>query len=86
MEVHARYTLMGAFALAVMATGFLFVYWLEAGGGFKERVSYRIQFEGSVAGLAKGSAVLFNGMRIGEVTGLTLDQAQPSAVIVDIAV
>lgn len=86
MEVHARYTLMGSFALAVLAIGFLFAYWLEAGGGFKDRVSYRVQFDGSVAGLAKGSSVLFNGMRIGEVTGLALDKAQPSVVMVDISV
>ena len=85
MEVHARYTLMGAFALGVIALGFLFVYWLEA-GGLGERVTYRIRFDGSVAGLAKGSGVLFNGVRVGEVTALGLDDANPSQVAVDIAV
>jgi phospholipid/cholesterol/gamma-HCH transport system substrate-binding protein len=86
MEVHARYTLMGLFALAVIGAGFAFVYWLEAGGGFAERVSYRIRFGDPVAGVAKGSAVLFNGVRIGEVTSLNLDAARPSDVMLEVAV
>ncbi|MGE0766488.1 MAG: ABC-type transport auxiliary lipoprotein family protein [Hyphomicrobiaceae bacterium] len=86
MEVRARYTLIGLFALAVISAGFAFIYWLDAGGGLGARVSYRVRFDGPVAGLLKGSAVLFNGVRVGEVTALNLDAAQPSDVVVEIAV
>ncbi len=85
METRARFTLVGLFALAVIGAGFIFVYWLNT-GGFGARSYYRVRFEGSVAGLLKGSAVLFNGMRVGEVTGLKLDPGNPRDVLVDLAV
>lgn len=86
MEVRARYVQMGAFTLAVMALGFAFVYWLNNVGGFGDRVAYRVQFGGPVAGLLRGSAVLFNGIRVGEVTALELDPAKPRQVQATIAV
>ena len=70
METRARYALIGAFMLAVIAASFAFVYWLENKGGFGERAYYRLRFENSVSGLQAGSAVLFNGIRVGEVTEL----------------
>ena len=56
MEVHARYVLMGLFALGVIALGLGFVYWLEAGSGLGTRLAYAIRYEGQVAGLLRGSA------------------------------
>ncbi len=86
MEIRARYVRMGAFTLAVIAAGFAFVYWLQNVGGLGERALYRIRFESSVAGLLKGSGVLFNGIRVGEVTSLELDPANPRRVQATIAV
>ena len=86
METRARYVLIGLFALAVIAAGFGFVYWLENSAGIGERAHYRIRFDGSVSGLLLGSPVQFNGIRVGEVTGLGLDSADPRNVIVNIAV
>ena len=37
METRARYALIGAFMLAVIAASFAFVYWLENKGGFGQR-------------------------------------------------
>jgi len=86
METRARYALIGLFMLAVIAASFAFVYWLENKGGFSQREVYQVRFEGSVSGLLVGSAVLFNGIRVGEVTNLTLDPAAPQQVIATIAV
>ncbi len=86
METRARYALVGLFILAVIAASFAFVYWLENKGGFGERDNYRVQFQGSVSGLGIGSSVLFNGLRVGEVTGLYLDPSAPDRVIATIAV
>ena len=86
METRARYALIGAFMLAVIAASFAFVYWLENKGGFGERAYYRLRFENSVSGLQAGSAVLFNGIRVGEVTGLTLDPDHPHQVIATVGV
>ena len=54
METRARYALIGAFMLAVIAASFAFVYWLENKGGFGERAYYRVRFENSVSGLQAG--------------------------------
>ena len=86
METRARYALIGLFLLAVIAASFGFVYWLNNKGGFGERETYRIEFESAVPGLLVGSAVLFNGIRIGDVTGVALNPAQPRQVIAIISV
>jgi phospholipid/cholesterol/gamma-HCH transport system substrate-binding protein len=77
---------MGAFALAVLVAGFAFVYWLNNAGALRDRTVYRVRFEGSVSGLQRGSAVLFNGIRVGEVDRLELNPADPRQVHATIAV
>ncbi len=77
---------MGLFLLAVIAAGFGFVYWLENSGGFGEREAYRIRFSGPVSGLLTGSSVLFNGIRVGEVTALRINANQPNEVDAEVAV
>ena len=86
MEIRARYTLIGMFTLAVTAAAFGFVYWLNTTGGLYRRSTYQVRFESSVSGLQTGSAVLFNGVRVGEVTGLDLSVSDPRQVTVSIAV
>ncbi len=86
METRARYALIGLFILAVIAASFGFVYWLENKGGFSQRETYLVKFQGSVSGLLVGSAVLFNGLRVGEVTQLGLNAASPQDVTAMIAV
>ncbi len=86
METRARYALIGLFMLAAIAASFGFVYWLNNKGGFGERQSYRIEFESSVPGLLVGSAVLFNGIRVGDVTGVALNPAKPRQVIATVSV
>ena len=86
METQARYLWVGAFTLAVIAAGFAFVYWLYTGGGFRDRAVYEIRFDNPVSGLLTGSAVLFNGIRVGEVTELRLSPDQPKQVTATIGI
>ena len=86
METRARHALIGLFMLAVIIASFAFVYWLENKGGFGERTAYQIRFGGSTSGLLVGSSVLFNGIRVGEVTGLGLDPEYPEQVVASIGV
>ncbi len=86
METRARYLAIGLFTLTVIAAGFAFVYWLYSGGGFRERATYQIRFDGPVSGLLVGSAVLFNGIRVGEVTDLDLTAENPKEVLATIAI
>ncbi len=86
MEIRARYILIGLFTLAVILGGFAFVYWLETTGGLGKRTNYRVRFQNTVSGLLSGSPVLFNGIRVGEVTGLNLVPSRPREVEATIAV
>jgi phospholipid/cholesterol/gamma-HCH transport system substrate-binding protein len=86
MEIKARYLLMGLFTLAAITAGFAFVYWLETTGGLGKRTTYEVRFQSPVSGLLPGSAVLFNGIRVGEVTGLRLVPDKPREVDATIAV
>jgi phospholipid/cholesterol/gamma-HCH transport system substrate-binding protein len=83
MEDRAKYVLVGLFTFAVIAAAFGFVYWLHNTSGTKETATYRVIFDGSVSGLRVGGPVLFNGIRVGQVTdmGLTDDPSQVAAVI-----
>lgn len=86
METRANYVLVGLFTLAVILGGFGFVYWFNAVGGSTDRAAYRIVFEGSVSGLRTGASVLFNGIRVGEVTELKLDPAKPRDVVAMVSI
>jgi len=86
METRANYLLIGVFTLAVVVGVFGFVYWFQNIGGTGERSVYRVAFEGSVSGLRTGGTVLFNGIRVGEVTGLQLNPQKPQQVVATIAI
>jgi phospholipid/cholesterol/gamma-HCH transport system substrate-binding protein len=86
METRANYTIIGLFTLAIVAAGFAFVWWFTGSSNRGPRVSYDVIFDGTVGGLQRGSAVTFNGIPVGEVTGLRLDAADPRRVIATIAV
>ena len=86
METRAPYVLIGAFVLAAILAVFGFVYWLNNTGGIGPRTSYRVQFQGPVPGLLVGAGVLFNGIRVGEVTELGLAQDNPRFVNATISV
>src|ERR1700688_3277789 len=86
METRAPFVIVGAFALAAIAAVFGFVYWLHNTGGLGPRATYHVQFDGSVPGLLVGAAVLFNGIRVGEVTDLGLAPDSPRRVNATISV
>jgi phospholipid/cholesterol/gamma-HCH transport system substrate-binding protein len=84
METRANYTIIGLFTVAVAAAVFGFVYWFQGGVG-GERGYYRIAFDGSVAGLRTGGAVVYNGIRVGDVTGLDLNPQNAGEVLVTVS-
>ncbi len=72
METKANYALIGAFTLSVIAAAFGFVFWFSGGDKPANRKVFRIVFSSSVSGLSRGAYVLFNGLRVGEVTKIDL--------------
>jgi phospholipid/cholesterol/gamma-HCH transport system substrate-binding protein len=86
METRAPFVVVGAFVLATIVAVFGFVYWLHNTGGLGPRTTYHVQFDGSVPGLLVGAGVLFNGIRVGEVTDLGLAPDSPRRVNATISV
>jgi phospholipid/cholesterol/gamma-HCH transport system substrate-binding protein len=86
METRAPFVVVGAFVLATIVAVFGFVYWLHNTGGLGPRTTYHVQFDGSVPGLLIGAGVLFNGIRVGEVTDLGLAPDSPRRVNATISV
>jgi len=77
--------MIGGFVLGILLLGFVFVYWMQnlAGGS---ATNYTIIFRGSVAGLSTSSAVLFNGVRVGNVESLSIDpdDSRDVRVLIDV--
>ena len=86
METRAPFIVVGAFVLASIAAAFGFVFWLHNSAGSGARTIHHVQFDGSVSGLLVGAAVLFNGIRVGEVTELKLAENNPRQINATIAV
>ena len=73
METRANFVLIGSFTLAVIAAAFGFVLWFQSLHTTKARSPIRVVFEGPATGLRNGGSVNFNGIRIGEVISVKLD-------------
>jgi phospholipid/cholesterol/gamma-HCH transport system substrate-binding protein len=73
METRANFVLIGTFTLAVIAAAFGFILWFQNLHSTKQRSPLRIVFEGSASGLRNGGSVNFNGIRVGEVISVKLD-------------
>jgi phospholipid/cholesterol/gamma-HCH transport system substrate-binding protein len=73
METRASYVLIGTFTLAVIAAAFGFVLWFQSLHTTKARSPLRVIFEGPATGLRNGGSVNFNGIRVGEVISVKLD-------------
>ena len=83
METKANYVLVGLFTLIAIAAAFAFVYWTAAIGDRGETVLLRVRIPGSASGLGRGSAVLFNGVRVGDVSRVYIDVNDPTLAIAD---
>jgi phospholipid/cholesterol/gamma-HCH transport system substrate-binding protein len=81
MERNANYALVGL-ASTLLVTGLIvFSVWLAAFRVGQNYDYYDIVFKGPVRGLSKGGEVQFNGINVGEVTRISLDQVDPTLVI-----
>lgn len=86
METRANYAVVGIFTIAVIAAAFGFVFWFSGTDRGAKRSQYRVEFTGSVAGLAKGAPVLFNGIRVGDVTDVYFQSEKPQQAFAKIDV
>ncbi len=73
METRANYIAVGAFVLIMVIGIFAVVLWIARVEFGRERAFYDIYFTGSVTGLAPGSEVRYNGIRVGRVEEIRID-------------
>ncbi|RMD90987.1 MAG: MCE family protein [Alphaproteobacteria bacterium] len=86
METRAHHLLIGTFMLILIGGLFAFVIWLAKVDVDQKFTDYSIYFEGSVAGLNKGSAVRLNGVPVGTVQDISIPREDPSKVLVDVRI
>lgn len=84
MESRARNALIGLFSLASLAGLLGFASWFGSGGS--STVNVRVIFNEKVSGLGRGASVLFNGLRVGEVTQIEMNPADPRQILAVIKV
>ena len=83
METRANYILVGIFTLVTVLAAFGFVYWTAGLGDRGEVSTLRFRIHGSASGLVRGSVVLFNGVKVGDVTRVYIDVSNPAVAIAD---
>ncbi len=83
METKANYVIVGVFAVLALVSAFVFVYWTSAIGDRGETATLRVRIPGSASGLGRGSAVLFNGVKVGDVRRVYIDVLNPKVAIAD---
>lgn len=81
MERNAHYALVGFISLLLTVAAVIFIFWLARFSFTKQFDIYDVEFRGAVRGLSSGGQVFFNGIRVGEVTKLSLDKADPNRVV-----
>ncbi|EJF88818.1 MlaD family protein [Bartonella tamiae] len=81
METKANYVKVGVFTVTTLIAAFLIVFYIS--GLFESRnlEPLDVRIPGSVSGLGESSQVFFNGIRVGTVRRLTLDESNPNMVI-----
>ena len=81
MERNANYFLVGLISLILLILAAVFVTWLARVQFAQDYAVYDISFVGPVRGLTEGGEVHFNGIKVGEVTKISLDPKDPKRVI-----
>jgi phospholipid/cholesterol/gamma-HCH transport system substrate-binding protein len=81
MERNANYALVGLASTILLMGLIVFIVWLAQIKLHQDFDTYDIVFKGPVRGLSQGGEVHFNGIKVGEVTKISLDPKDPSLVI-----
>jgi phospholipid/cholesterol/gamma-HCH transport system substrate-binding protein len=82
MKTRASNLMIGSTTLAVIAAAFVGLLGYQKIHGIQQRGTLRITFEGSASGLRKGGSVNFDGVQIGEILSLKLDNPRKVVALV----
>jgi phospholipid/cholesterol/gamma-HCH transport system substrate-binding protein len=82
MRTRASNLVIGSMALAVIAAAFGGLLAFRKIHGLQQRSPLRITFEGSASGLRKGGSVNFDGVQVGQIMSLKLDNPRKVVALV----
>jgi phospholipid/cholesterol/gamma-HCH transport system substrate-binding protein len=85
METRSNHLLVGGIVLGLIVVLVAFIIWLSQVSGDDQK-KYDIFFQQAVDGLARGSAVTFSGVPVGQVESINLEPQNPEFVRVRISV
>ena len=80
METKVNYTVVGVVVIIFTVLFFTFTIWLSVGLEDIHYDKYAVYMNESVAGLAEKSSVKYNGVDVGFVASIELQQKDPSQV------
>jgi phospholipid/cholesterol/gamma-HCH transport system substrate-binding protein len=80
METEVNYTLVGGFVIFLVISIILGIIWLSSGFSFDRYTTYAIYMQESVSGLNISSSVEYNGVEVGSVKNIELNQKDPKLV------
>lgn len=80
MEPKTNYTVVGVIVLILAAALLSSLLWLSVGFESKTYNTYIVYIDESVHGLGEDSPVKFNGVKVGRVTSIQLDNANPKKI------
>ena len=81
METRANYVLIGAFTLLTTVFLLLFALWASNFSSSRDWRAYTVVFTEPVTGLTEGGSVQYNGLAVGTVEDLSLDEHDARKVI-----
>ena len=81
METRANYVLIGAFSLATLVLALLFALWASNFSSSRNFRQYQVVFSEPVTGLTEGGSVQYNGLAVGTVENLALNDSDARQVI-----
>lgn len=86
METNVNYTVVGGFVIILFTALVLGIIWLSSGFSFEMFSTYQLDMQESVSGLNTDAAVEYNGVNVGTVKSVELDDNNPHFVHILISI
>jgi phospholipid/cholesterol/gamma-HCH transport system substrate-binding protein len=80
METNVNYSIVGVFVISLVAVIIFSIIWLSAGVTSNKFKLYKVYMTESVSGLSIDSPVEYNGVSVGQVKSIELNQKNPQLV------
>jgi len=80
METRAHHVVIGLFLVIAVTAALLFALWLAKSHSDAGVAQFDVVFNEAVNGLSEGSAVMYSGIKVGDVARLRLDPVDPRKV------